>query len=144
MNRVIKIGNELVPVTEGVYKAYYQMDRRSRYLEKDIKVGSSKVDPNTGEVVYKPSKEDSLDRLLDKGINFEVEKSVEDIVCDKAMLHLLDKAKEILVEEDLKLINAVYDQELTYRKVGEMFNISHVAVQKRHNKVLDKLRKFFI
>jgi RNA polymerase sigma factor (sigma-70 family) len=59
------------------------------------------------------------------------------------MLLLLSKAKEILDEEELKLIDAVYEKELTYRQVGDMFNISHVAVQKRHNKVLDKLRKFF-
>jgi RNA polymerase sigma factor (sigma-70 family) len=143
-NRVIRIGKELVPVTEEVYKAYYQMDRRARYLEEDLKVGSSKVDPTTGEVVYKSSKEDSLDRLLDKGINFEVEKSVEDIVCDKAMLHLLDKAKEILDEEELKLIDAVYEKELTYRQAGEIFKISHVAVQKRHNKIIDKLKKYFL
>lgn len=143
-NRVIRIGKELVPVTEEVHKAYYQMDRRARYLEEDIKVGSSTVDPTTGEVVYKPSKEDSIERLMTNGVNFEVEKLVEDIVCDKAMLHLLDKAKEILDKEELKLIDAVYEKELTYRQVGEMFKISHVAVQKRHNKIIDKLRKYFL
>jgi len=143
MNKVIFIGKESVSVTEEVYKAYYQMDRHARYLEKDIKVGSSKVDPITGEVKYTPSKEDSIERLYEQGTDFKDEQSVEDMVCDNAMLFLLNKAKEILDKEEVRLINAVYEEELTYRQVGEIFNISHVAVQKRHNKVLDKLRKFF-
>lgn len=143
-HRVIFIGKEAIPVTEEVYQDYYKMDRHARYLEEDVKVGKTVADQVTGEDTYKPSKEDSIQRLLEKGQDFEDEQSVEDIACDKAMLLLLKKAKEILDEEELKLIDAVYDQELTYRQVGEKLNISHVAVQKRHNKVLDKLRKFFI
>jgi RNA polymerase sigma factor (sigma-70 family) len=142
--RVIFIGKEAVPVTEEVYRTYYKMDRHARYLEEDVKVGRSIADPVTGEVSYKQSKEDSIERMFEKGMNLTDEHSVEDTACDNAMLLLLNKAKEILDEEELKLIDAVYDKELTYRQVGEMFNISHVAVQKRHNKVLDKLRRFFI
>jgi|GEM_PF-308469 len=143
-DRVIFIGKEAIPVTEEVYRTYYKMDRRARYLEKDVKVGSRKIDLVTGEVQYTPSKEDSIERLSEQGVNFQDEQSVEDIACDNAMLLILNKAKEILDEEELKLINAVYDQELTYRQAGEILNISHVAVQKRHNKILEKLRKYFI
>jgi RNA polymerase sigma factor (sigma-70 family) len=142
--RVIFIGKEAIPVTEEVYQAYYKMDRRARYLEEDVKVGKTVTDPVTGEDTYKPSKEDSIQRLSEQGVSFEDEQSVEDMVCDQAMLLLLNEAKEILDEEELKLINAVYDQELTYRQVGEMLSISHTAVQKRHNKILDKLRKYFL
>jgi hypothetical protein len=35
-------------VSEEVYKEYYQMDRRRRYLEEDIKVGRIDIDPKTG------------------------------------------------------------------------------------------------
>jgi RNA polymerase sigma factor (sigma-70 family) len=143
-DRVIFIGKEAIPVTEEVYQAYYKMDRHARYLEEDVKAGKTVTDPVTGEVTYKPSKEDSIERLSEQGVSFEDEQSVEDIVCDNAMLLLLNEAKEILDEEELKLIDAVYDQELTYRQVGERLNISHVAVQKRHNKILDKLRKYFL
>lgn len=142
--RVIFIGREAVPVTEKVYRTYYKMDRHARYLEEDVKVGKRVSDPVTGEAYYEPSKEDSIERLSEQGVSFQDEQSVEDIVCDNAMLLLLNKAKEILDEEELNLINAVYEEELTYRQVGKMFNISHVAVQKRHSKILDKLRKFFI
>ena len=86
MNKVIRIGEELVPVSEEIYKEYYKMDRHARYLERDVKVGSSKIDPTTGEVKYQPSKEDSIERLMDQGSDFADDQAVEDIVCDKAML----------------------------------------------------------
>lgn len=143
-DRVIFIGKEAIPVTEEVYKAYYKGKRREKYMQNDVKVGRIDVDIENQKVTFVDSKEDSIERLSEQGVRFQDEQSVEDIACDNAMLLLLDKAKGILDEEELKLINAVYDQQLTYRQVGEKLNISHVAVQKRHNKVLDKLRKFFI
>jgi RNA polymerase sigma factor (sigma-70 family) len=144
VERLIKICDEKIPVSEEVYQAFYKGKRREKYMQNDVKVGRIDVDMENQKVTFVDSKEDSIERLLEQGVCFQDEQAVEDIVCDNAMLLLLSKAKEILDEEELKLINAVYDQELTYRQVGEMFNISHVAVQKRHNKVLDKLRKIFI
>lgn len=141
--RVIFIGKEAIPVTEEVYQAYYKGRRREKYMQSDVKVGRIDVDMENQKVTFVDSKEDSIERLFEQGVSFQDEQSVEEIVCDNAMLLLLNKAKEILDEEELKLINVVYDQELTYRQAGEILNISHVAVQKRHNKILDKLRKFF-
>lgn len=142
--RVIFIGKEAIQVTEEVYQAYYKGRRRERYMQNDVKVGCIDVDMENQKVTFVDSKEDSIERLSEQGVSFQDEQSVEDIVCDNAMLLLLNKAKEILDGEELKLINAIYEQELTYRQVGEMFNISHVAVQKRHSKVLDKIKKIFI
>jgi RNA polymerase sigma factor (sigma-70 family) len=140
---VIFIGKEAIPVTEEVYQAYYKGRRREKYMQNDVKVGRIDVDMENEKVTFVDSKEDSIERLSEQGVSFQDEQSVEEIVCDNAMLLLLNKAKEILDEEEMKLINAVYEQELTYWQVGEMFNISHVAVQKRHSKVLDKLRNYF-
>jgi RNA polymerase sigma factor (sigma-70 family) len=144
VERLIKIGEEKIPVSEEVYQAYYKGRRREKYMQSDVKVGRIDVDMENQKVTFVGSKEDSIERLSEQGVSFQDEQSVEDLVCDNAMLLLLNKAKEILDEGDLKLINAVYEQELTYRQVGEIFNISHVAVQKRHSKVLDKLRKYFL
>ncbi|MEW8994431.1 sigma factor-like helix-turn-helix DNA-binding protein [Clostridium sp.] len=142
--RVIFIGKEAIPVTEEVYQTYYKGRRRERYMQSDVKVGRIDVDMENQKVTFVDSKEDSIERLYEQGADFKDEQSVEDIACDNAMLLILNKAKEILDEEELKLINAVYDQELTYRQAGEILNISHVAVQKRHNKILEKLRKYFL
>ncbi|NFF65949.1 sigma-70 family RNA polymerase sigma factor [Clostridium sporogenes] len=143
-NRVIRIGKESVPVTEEVYKAYYQMDRHARYLEKDVKVGSSKIDPITGAIKYKPSKEDSIERLMDKGLDFKDGQAVENIVCDKAMLFILQKAIEELDNEEREIIDLLYCKNFTTRETGKKINKSHVTVGKKHRKVLEKLKKYFL
>lgn len=143
-DRVIFIGKESVPVAEEVYKVYYQMDRHARYLEKDVKVGSSKLDSKTGAIKYKPSKEDSIERLMDKGTDFADDQAVEDIICDKAILFILQKAMEELDSEEHEIIDSLYYKNLTTRETGKKINKSHVTVGKKHKKILEKLKKYFL
>lgn len=144
MSNEIRIGKELVPVTEELYKEYYKMKRREKYLEEDVKVGSSIVDPETGAVIgYKPSKEDSIERLMGKGKDFAEEELIEDVIVDKAILLILQEAMKELNRQEQELINDLFYKELTVREVAKKEDISHVAVMKRRDKILDKLRKFF-
>ena len=141
MGRFIKIGSELVPVTEEVYQAYYKMGRRARYLEKDRKVGRIEVEGD--KVTFINSKEDSLHRLMELGVDFADEQLVEEIVCDKAELMILQKAMAELDRKEQELIEAIYFQNQTTREIAKQENISQPAIVKRHKKVLDKLRKYF-
>lgn len=143
MERFIRIGKEQVKVSEEIYKEYYKMARRARYLENDIKVGSSSVDEQ-GNVIYKPSKEDSIERLYELGTDFEDEKLVEDIICDKAMLQILNQAMKELDQEETELISDLYFKNLTTRQVADKNKISQPAVIKRKQKVIDKLKKYFL
>ncbi|MGD6778436.1 sigma-70 family RNA polymerase sigma factor [Sutcliffiella horikoshii] len=140
----IKIGKVQVCVSEAVYKEYYKMKRRERYQEKDIKVGRIAVDSDTETVDFVPSKEDSINRLMDLGGDFEDEQMIEDILCDKATLLILQEAMAELNEKEQELIQALYYKDLTVREVAKEENISHVAVVKRHKKVLEKLKKYFL
>lgn len=142
MSRFIKIDSELVPVTEEVYQAYYKMGRRARYLEKDVKVGRIEVEGD--KVTFINSKEDSLQRLMELGVDFEDEQLVEEIVCDKAELMILQKAMAELDRKEQKLIESIYFQNMSTREVAKQENISQPAIVKRHKKVLDKLRKHFL
>jgi DNA-directed RNA polymerase specialized sigma subunit len=144
MNRVIKIGNEKVPVSEELYNEYYKMARRERYMENDIKVGHIDVDMEKQKVTFVDSKEDSIERLMEQGVVFTDEKTVEDIVCDKAMLFILFDAMKELDEEERGLISALYYKNLTVRQAAEREHVSHVAVVKRHKKDLKKLKKYFL
>lgn len=144
MSKEIRVGKIKVPVTDEVYKEYYKMKRRERYLEEDVKVGSSIVDPETGAVIgYKPSKEDSIQRLMDKGQDFADEKSLEDIVVDKAMLLILREAMKELDRQELELIQYLYTEQMTVREAAKKMGSSHVTVMNKRDKLLDKLRKFF-
>ncbi|KUP04295.1 sigma-70 protein [Bacillus coahuilensis p1.1.43] len=139
----IKIGKERVCVSEEIYKEYYKMKRRERYLEEDIKVGRIAVDPEAETVDFIPSKEDSINRLIELGADFEDDQIIEDILCDKATMLILQEAMTELNEKEQELIQALYYKDLTVREVAKEENISHVAVVKRHKKVLDKLKKYF-
>jgi len=144
MNKFIYVGKEKVPVSDEVYKEFYRMDRRERYMEKDIKVGRMVVDPEAETVEYIPSKEDSINRLMDQGADFEADQMIEDILCDKATLLILQEAMAALDEKEQELIQAIYYKNLTVREVAKEESVSHVAVVKRHKKVLDKLKKYFL
>jgi RNA polymerase sigma factor (sigma-70 family) len=144
MSKFIKIGKERVPVSEEIYREYYKMRRRERYMEEDIKVGRIDIDPETGEPTFIPSKEDSIERLIELGADFVDEQpSIEDILCDKATLLILQEALKELNHEEQELIQALYHKNLTVREVAKQENTSHVTVIKRRDKILSKLRKFF-
>lgn len=143
MSRIIKIGKEAVPVSEELYQEYYRMKRRERYLESDVKMGSITVDLESETVEFKPSKEDSINRLMGLGTDFEDEKTIEGIIEDKATLLILQEAMAELNREDQELIRALYYKDLTLRELAKEKNISQVAIFKRHHKILDKLKKFF-
>lgn len=142
-DRVIKIGKALVPVSEDVYKAYYQTARRERYMENDIKVGRIEVNVEGESITFMSSKEDSVDRLIDAGGDFSDETKIEEIICDQAMLGILQAAVAELNREEQELIDALYYKALTVRDVAAQENVSHVAIIKRHKKILDKLKKYF-
>lgn len=144
MNKVIKIGEELVTVSEEFYKEYYKMARRERYMQNDIKVGCIDVDMDNQKVTFVDSKEDSIERLMEQGSDFADVQAVEDIVCDKAMLLILQQAMKELDNEEREIIDALYYKDLTTRETGDRINKSHVTVGKKHKKILEKLRKYFL
>lgn len=144
MSKYINIQGQKVKVTKELYKDYYKMDRRHRYLEEDIKVGSTKIDPETGRVIYIPSKEDSIERLTEAGAQFQDDQSIEDIVCDKAILLVLKEARKELSEEEQKVISALYNEELTTREAGEVIEKSHVTVGRKEKQALKKLKEYLV
>ena len=141
MSRFIKIGKELVSVSEEIYREYYKMGRRARYLEEDVKVGRIKVEGD--KVTFVDSKEDSIQRLMELGADFASNQLVEDIVADKAEMQILQKAMAELERDEQELIEAIYFQNLSTREIAKQEKVSQPAVVKRHKKVLDKLRKYF-
>ncbi|MFZ3578831.1 sigma-70 family RNA polymerase sigma factor [Virgibacillus sp. DJP39] len=144
MRKFIKIGKDQVSVSEEIYKEYYRRNRRERYMEQDIKVGRIDVDSEAETVVFVPSKEDSINRLMDQGADFDDDQMIEEILCDKATLLILQEAMAELNQKEQELIQALYYKDLTVREIAMVENVSHVAVVKRHKKVLDKLKKYFL
>ena len=65
-NKSIRINGKSVEVTDEVYKVYTKYDRKMRYFEKDLKQERLVYDELGNIIKRVPSREDSLDRLLDE------------------------------------------------------------------------------
>ena len=143
MSKEIRIGKTAVTVSDEFHKEYFKMKRRERYLEQDVKAGRIDVDMEKEKVTFVPSKEDSIQRLMDVGQDFADDEVLEDVVVDKAMLLILQEAMKELNRQEQELINDLFYKEMTVRAAADKRNVSHVAVMKRRDKILAKLRKFF-
>lgn len=141
--RFIRVRGMQVEVSEEVRRVYYKAKRQMKYMESDIKVGRTKIDSESGELIFIPSKEDSLDRLKDQGIVFPSEEVVEDMGIKNLDLKILKKAMKELSVEEKELLNARYFEGLTAREIGKIKGVSHVAILKREKKILKKLKKYF-
>jgi RNA polymerase sigma factor (sigma-70 family) len=82
----------------------------------------------------------SLDRLAEDGFGYADSSSVPDLVEDKLELELLASALDKLTPEEKSLIRALFYDERTVRDYAAEIGISHQAVVKRKQKILDKLR----
>ncbi|MFC4386587.1 sigma-70 family RNA polymerase sigma factor [Gracilibacillus marinus] len=80
---------------------------------------------------------------MEKGTDFHDDQMIEEILCDKATLLILQEAVAELDREEQKLIENLYYKNLTTREIGKEIGVSHMAVVKRHKKIIDKLKKFF-
>ncbi len=86
-NKSIRINGKSVEVTDEVYKVYTKYDRKMRYFEKDLKQERLVYDELGNIIKRVPSREDSLDRLLDESfMQFkDISENVEDFKKDLKM-----------------------------------------------------------
>ncbi|HHZ07078.1 MAG TPA: sigma-70 family RNA polymerase sigma factor [Clostridiales bacterium] len=140
----IWINGQFVEVTDEVYTAYMQGDRKIRYFETDLKVERAvfKEDGTINKII--PSREDSLDRLMDDNAAqyADESESVENVVFRQMENEKLHTALSKLFQEERSLIKALFFEEQTEREYAERLGISQPAVHKRKNKTLAKLKYF--
>ena len=138
----IWVRGQYVEVTDEVYTAYMQGDRKMRYFENDLKTERF-VLGKEGEVVQViPSREDSLDRLMDENAQqFAHEESVENTVLHKLEVDKLHTALTMLAPEEQALIQALFFEEKTERQYAEELGVYRNAIHVRKTRILKKLKK---
>lgn len=140
----IWMNGQLIEVTEEVYAAYMKGDRKMRYFEKDLKTERFLLDENGQLRQVIPSREDSLDRLMeDNAEQFaDQHESVEDQVFRKISLEQLYEALQRLTDAERSLIYALFFEEQTESQVGEILGITQQAVHRQKTRLLKKLKNF--
>ena len=140
----IWIRGQYVEVTDEVYAAYMQGDRKMRYFENDLKTERFVLGKEGQVVQIIPSREDSLDRLVDENTQqfSDKQESVESVVLHKLEVDRLHTALSLLTPEERALIQALFFDERKESELAMELGISQPAVYKRKMKILKKLKIF--
>lgn len=121
-------GNKVI-VSEDVYKAYWQEKNHDNYLKQ--------VDRKNHLLLFSSFDNDGHfeESIIDEGIN------VEKIVQTQIMIDAVRNALSKLNAEEREIIEKLYYDDESIRSVAKKNNISHPALIKKRNKILDKLKK---
>lgn len=129
MEYKIIIDNHEVEVTEEVYKVYYQMDRRERYLEeRDMKHhlnyynALDREDINAEDMIKDPDA-DTLSQIIRK-------ESREEIY--KALGQLRPDERELIVN--------IYYYSKTEKEIAKQLGMTPPGVHMKKSRILKKLR----
>lgn len=126
----IRIDDQMIPVNEDVYYAYYRAKRYEKYLEekdkRNRKVLFSNLDTETttGE-----------EMIPDEGAI-----SIEALVTDALMIERIKECLESLGEEEKEIVWVLFYENKSEREAAAVWGISQPAVHKRKNRVLTQLR----
>jgi len=114
-----------ITITEKVLRVLKESDRKMEYLEYDIKAERFRVDHENQRIEFRPSREDSLDRLLELDKQFRAEaEQPETIVLHKDEVHRLRQAVGDLSEKEQLLIFKRYWQGKPQQVVAAELGIS--------------------
>lgn len=128
--RFLKIDGQPVPVSEEVYFEYM----RPWWREKKQRIVRQQMEWSID--FFDDGEDENEAVLVDK--NTDVQKMVE----DKLSLESLHAALDLLTEDELYIIDELYFKEKTEREVAETVSISQKNVNKKKNKILQKIKKF--
>ena len=132
---IITVFGQDVEVSDEVFAAYSQMDRRERYAEETLLADS--------ELSWERFEEDHIHI---ENLMAEVVPSAEDCYIaqkEDNTFEKLSKELENLEDSDRQLIDALFYQGLSVRAYAQQIGISHTMVRKRRNCILCDLKKYF-
>ncbi len=125
----------LVPVSEEVYRAY----KRPQWREmKRIKKKKSKKESMKLPLSYDQLVESEYQSGKSR---FRPAPSAEELAGDVIELEKLLAVLEQLAEEELALVKALFYEELSEREYAKSIGVSQKTVNRRREKILNKLRK---
>ena len=119
----------LMEVTPEEYQAFYKVQNRQRYINRrSIDKGDISYDMLTTE------EQSGADILVDSAPDVveQVEKRI--------MLEKLWASLALLSEEELKMLISLFYLEMTERDLAREYQISQVAIHKRKQRLLEKLK----
>ena len=129
--------------SEEVIEVLRQTERKMQYQEYDLKLERLVTNQEEKTVAVIPSREDSLERLMEQEVPFiEESANVEELILQRIEVEQLHKAISLLSDEERYLIEQLYFMERTEREMAKELGVYHNAVHKKKQLILKKLKKF--
>ena len=124
------VNGQKVKVSEEIYKVYWREREHEKYLEQ--------VDRKNHLLFFSSLDHDGhyVDNIVDESVD------VAKIVETQMMIESLRYATSKLNDEERDIIERLYFNDETLRSVAKLKSITHPALMKRRNKILEKLKKF--
>lgn len=134
---------EMYPdASEEVIQCLREGYRKMQYAEYDLKVERFKLDTETQEVTITPAREDSLDRRVEEGQQFEYqEEPVDELVTKKLMISKMMDCIAALSEQEQELIAALFFCGKSEREWSAECGVPQKTLNDRKNRVLRKIKK---
>ena len=127
---------------KSVIEELKKSERKMQYQEFDLKEEKIIVNQVTQETTIIPSKEDSLDRLIELNFPFiDDEANPEEQAIANILSRQLHKAVALLPIQERRLLLDLYYFEITERQVAIEAGVSQKTIQKHKRKILKKLRR---
>ena len=114
-------------------------------MEVDIKHGVFQQDSSVQAASFSPTREDSLERLIDEeGMSFvSSDASPEDVAVHNDEIERLCTALRALKPEEYALIHAVFFENITEKALAKQAGITQQGISWRLRRILSKI-KFFM
>lgn len=124
------VNGQKVKVSEQIYKVYWREREHEKYLEQ--------ADRKNHLLFFSSLDHDGhfVDNIADQSVD------VEKIVETQMMIEAVRNAISRLNAEERDIIERLYFNDETLRSVAKIKSITHPALIKRRNKILEKLKKF--
>jgi len=123
------VGRKRIPVSEEVYKAYYQCRDQEKYLDK-------LADRNNI----------SLDNCVEEGVSVEyrissAERSIEDDIVDRELIEKMRRCLSMLDLSEKQLIESLFFEDLSERQFSKRSGIAQKTINDQKRRILSKLKK---
>jgi Sigma-70, region 4. len=134
-----------VTISDEVLAVLKESDQKRKYCEYDLKVEKSprknKNDSADKLTELVPSREDSLDRLMEIEKQFASGEDIEADVVKKIMIEKMMLCVEQLSSDEKSLIIALFFQQKSEVELAAELGINQSSISRRKDKVLAKLKK---
>ena len=139
------IDDQPVKVTEEIYREYKRAENKEQYFMRRLKKGRYVVEREKGDVLYLPSRETSLEQLIEAVRDIPAPGgTAEDMALKFYQLEKLREALDSLSDMERELIRELFYEGKTEREVCVDLGMAKTTLHRRKSDVLEKLRKILV